>query len=334
MTKKNKGDSRPNDKLALRADFGTVYVKRSPQGHIMRPIKANMLLFEKRGHIYKVGRKWGISNSGYKQLNKAASISIITPQTVSVDGHNLPNPMVERDEVTRQVLTANVRKIGIGYNLVGNIVVIDKTLYYNVYTYFIQSIEAKMDKDEWKYNKQTKKNERVGKMHPNAARIGTKDDKPTIDGKWVFLPTAPPLGLWINYEDEAIKECHKEHTQRQRFGDRIAQTIVERNILKSHPAIAVDQAEPNDKGVAMVTVYSWQHEHGPDEIERMAKQAAGGVQTIEAEVVQEVIKPEPEEEAQAVKETTEEIKEEEAKAEKPPFKGDPATTDPEKEGDK
>lgn len=334
MTNKPSQDNRPEDKLALRADFGTVYVKRTAAGHIMRPVKAEMLLHESKDHIYKVGQKWAITYDGYKQLNKVASVSLITPQKISVDGHDCPNPMIERDEDTKAVLTANVRKMGIGYSPAGNLVVIDKTLYYNVYTYFIQSIQAKMNREEWRYNKQTKRNEKTGKLkHPNAARIGTKDDKPDEDGKWVFLPTAPPLGLWINYRDDAIKECLEEHTQRQRFGDRIAQTIVERNILKTHPGIAANRVDPDNNGIATVTVWGWRHEHGSEEMKQVMRQAEQGATQIKAEVVREVIEPEPEEEAQAVEEAAEDDTEPKAakKKEKPLFEGDPATTDPEKE---
>lgn len=338
---KDKGgniEHRPSDTLQLQTDFGTVYVKRRPDGILMRPIKAVMTLYESRGHIYKVGKKWAITNDGYKFLNKVASISIVTPQKISMDGQEMPNPVVERDPDTKVVLTVNVRKMGVGYSPAGNLVVIDKTLYYNVYTYFIQSIQAKMNKQEWKWDKDAKKSKPTGKMlHPDAARIGTKDDKPKEDkGKWVFLPTAPPLGLWINYTDPAIQECLEEHTQRQRFGDRIAQTIVERNILKGHPAIAIGQVEATGQQYnfkASVTVWGWRHEDDSDRLEQVMEQAERGAKEIKAadvEVVKEVIEPDMEEEAQVVEE---EASENGANTtEKSLFKGSPATTDPEKEG--
>lgn len=328
-------EHRPSDKLKLAADFGDVYVKRRPDGVLMRPVKAVMTLHESRGHIYKVGKKWAITNDGYKFLNKAASVSIVTPQKVSMDGQEMPNPVVERDPDTKVVLTTNVRKMGVGYSPAGNLVVIDKTLYYNVYTYFIQSIQAKMNKQEWKWDKDANKSKPTGKLlHPDAARIGTKDDKPKEDkGKWVFLPTAPPLGLWINYMDAAIQECLEEHTQRQRFGDRIAQTIVERNILKAHPAIAVGQVEVDGQQYnhrASVTVWGWRHEDDSDRIEQVMEQAAAGAKEIKAQVVADVIEPDMEEEAMVVEE--EAVDEgAAAKEPKPLFDGDPASTDPEKE---
>lgn len=328
-------EHRPSDKLKLAADFGDVYVKRRPDGTLWQPVKAVMTLFETRGHIYKVSKKWAITNDGYKFLNKVASISIVTPQKVSMDGLEMPNPVVERDPDTKVILTVNVRKMGVGYSPAGNLVVIDKTLYYNVYTYFIQSIQAKMNKEEWKYNKASEKREPTGKMlHPDAARIGTKDDKPTEDkGKWVFLPTAPPLGLWINYTDAAIQECLEEHTQRQRFGDRIAQTIVERNILKAHPAIAVGQVEADGgkyNHKASVTVWGWRHQDDSDRIDQVVEQAAAGVKEIKAQVVADVVEPDMEEEAQVVEE---EAVDDGAIEKKPAplFEGDPASTDPEKD---
>jgi len=87
-------------KLALAADFGTVYVKVN-NGQIMRPVRATMQLFEKLGHFYAMSGKWDpaagkaekkfpITSAGYTHLNKVASISIMTPPQVIVDGHEQP----------------------------------------------------------------------------------------------------------------------------------------------------------------------------------------------------------------------------------------------------
>ena len=41
-------------KVMLTADFGQVYVKVTKNGQIMRPVRAQMALFKKMGHFYKV----------------------------------------------------------------------------------------------------------------------------------------------------------------------------------------------------------------------------------------------------------------------------------------
>ncbi len=295
LAKPTNGDTR----IALTAPFGDVYIKVTKDGQILRPIKANITLYEKAGHFYSLPGKWNnetrtrdkkfvIASAGYVHLNKVASVSILTPPTVVRDGVEQPNPYVERNPRTRAIDSVIVRKIGIGYSPAGNLVAIDKTLYYNPYTYFIQSIQAKMGKDKWANGKKTDEKE-----SPNAARVGIETEKPDLAGSWVFFPIESPLGLWVNYEDPAIIDCLEEHTQRQRFGDRIAQTIVERNILKDHPAIGVSAVEakvgsvPEQGQRASVDVFGYRHDMGYADLQSLVKQAAKG--QGEAEVKAEVI---------------------------------------------
>ena len=294
-------------KVALAADFCTFYVK-AKGNYIMRPVKAQVALYEKAGHFYKVKDDFALSYEGYKLLNKVASISIVTPQKVMVDEKEQPNPYIERNPKTKMIETVSIRKIGIGFSLAGNVTVIDKTLFYNIYSYFIESVQAKMKKVEWKNGKKTDK-----KLHPDCAIIGTKDERPDKPGSWAFFDTVPPLGLWINYENQAIIDCLNEHTQRQRFGDRIAQTIVERNILKDHPAIGISKVQPQDGGTkgsqkAFATVYGYRHEFGTPQIDEILAQAERGSKMIqaEAEVISEI---EHEEEVEAIKEAEKEEKE-------------------------
>lgn len=309
MTKETKKTEAPKPEkksvVALTADFGTVYIKADKTGAIMRPIKADISLFEKMGHLYSLpGKGWkakgktkkgdpatsqypeegdfegpatrdfSISSAGYTQLNKVAGITILTPQQVVVDGKDRPNPHIERDPETKAITAVNLRKIGLGYSPAGTLVAVDKTLFYNIYTYFIQSIQAKMKRTQWKDGHPT-----GNKEFPDCAIYGTKEKTPEKKGSWAFFPTQPPLGLWINYEDQAIIDCLEEHTQRQRFGDRIAQTIVDRNILKDHPAIGVARvfAKEGQQGwTATVTVYGYRHDAAPADLGRMLTEADKG----------------------------------------------------------
>ena len=293
--------------LVLAADFAKVYV--STYGNeIMRPVRAQFKLSEKKGHYYIIQKKAVISSTGYIQLNKAASVNIVTPKSVIVDGRMENNPHIERHPVTRLVESVAVRKIGIGFSPIGNITVIDKTLFYNIYTYFIQSLQAKMKAKSWdkKANRLTDK-----AKFPDCAFVGTLDDKPE-KGKWVFYPTAEPLGIWGNYEDKAFLECHDDWTQRQRFGDRTAQKICERNILRDHPAIGIDTVEPTGppgQGTAIVNVYSWRHDLTPQNLDDILRQAERG--SKEYDIKAEVVEPSAEEEKKEMEEekkTDEEIK--------------------------
>jgi hypothetical protein len=300
--------------LVLRADFADVYIS-SYGGELMKPVKASFKLSEKKGHYYKIQKKYIISSTGYIQLNKAASVNIVTPKSVIVDGKMENNPYVERHPLTRAIDSVAVRKIGIGFSPIGNITVIDKTLFYNVYTYLIQSIQAKMKAKEWdnKTNRLTDK-----PKHPGCGVVGTRDDKPE-KGKWIFYLTADPLGIWVNYEHQAILDCLEEHTQRQRFGDRIAQKICERNILRDHPAIGVDTVFPEEDGTARVNVYSWRHELNPQNLDDILQQAERGSKEIEIKA--EVVEPDAEEEKterEQETKTEEEVKPKISESEPPP----------------
>ena len=310
MTGKNqeiaKTNDGPSEKIALVADFGTVYIRREQDGSILRPIKGKMTLTEKNGHIYSFQRgKYSITAAGYVHLNKIAGISIVTPRTIVMDGIEKSNPYVERNAKTKAIETVNVRKIGIGYNPAGNVVIIDKSLYFNIYTYLIQNIQAKMKKREWKKVQGGKDIKTDIPIFKNMAEVGTFEDRPieAPDAKWIFLVTADPLGIWINYKHEEVQAIMEEHTQRQRFGDRIAQTIVERNILKDHPAIGISTVAANGEkdtwgnikdAAASVSVYGYRSTMGPMQINEILAKAETGENHYISQ--SETITVEPEEE--------------------------------------
>jgi hypothetical protein len=246
--------------LALTADFAEVYtIVRD--GQLMEPVRGRITLYKELGHLYeqrKGSNDWRITAMGYRYLNRVASISLVSPESVIVDGRAVPNPHIERDSKTKAIESVNLRRMGIGFSPLGAIVVIDKTLFYNVYTYFIQSIQAKMAREA------------------GCAVYGTQDMRPEKAGAWAWYGVEPPLGIWINYESAPILECLQEHTQRQRFGDRMATTILDRNILKDHPAIAAAQvyAKGGEGGVkAMVVVYGYRNALTPRNLSEIMRQA-------------------------------------------------------------
>jgi len=270
--------------IAAKTDFGDVYLK-SLGGQLMRPVKATITLKESLGHLYSFLGKTYITGAGYVILNKVASINIVTPRSVVVDGREENNPYVERNPKTRAIEAVACRKIGIGYGPLGNIVVLDKTLYYNVYTYFIQSLMAKMKRAENQKDKY--------------AMIGTEDKRPE-GSTWVFFETTPPLGIWARYDAKEIQELLEEKIRMERFGERIAQKICERNILRDHPAIGTARVDAT-KGVARVTVYGWRNELEPSDIEEIMVQAEKG-ETKGIEVQRDVIETNVEEVKEAIEE--------------------------------
>lgn len=288
-------------------DFGQIFVRREG-GEILNPFWAKVTLEESRGHINWIKGKFSISGAGYVHLNKVASISLVTPQTIVVDGVAKPNPNVERNPVTKAIETVNVRKIGIGYSAVGNIVVIDKSLYYNAYTYLLQSFQAKMKKGEKREPQQQPAQAAQPPVTP-CAFIGVLADKPK-EGKWTWFVMTEPLGIWVDYEHPAIIDCLEEHVQRQRFGDRIAQKIVERNILKDHPAIGVSQVQielptQKDFAKAIVKVVGWQHSMAAEQVTEISVRAEKGERISGEASQQDIVDADLEEEKATIAEEAE-----------------------------
>lgn len=227
--------------VALQAEFGKVYIQERG-GKILEPIRADMNLDSRLGQLYEQDGKVLVTAAGYWHLNKTAAISIVNAGSVVVDGRQMGNPYIYRNPETKAVEGVAIRKLGIGFAPTGQLVVVDRTLYFNTWTYFLQSIQAKMSRMVWAKNAQSGRFEPTDRRkHPDCAEYGVKDQPPdkARGGRWVFYPIEGPLGVWVNFLDSATLECLKEHTQRQRFGERIASTIIDRNIFKSHPAIAV-----------------------------------------------------------------------------------------------
>jgi len=297
--KLEKRNGQAGDKLAFRTDFAEIFV-RVENGVIVSPVQGKMILKKKEGHLYNIKGSTAITATGYRYLNKVASINLITPKSIAMGGQSLPNPHVERDPKTKAIQTVNIRKMAIGYSPAGNITVIDKTLYYNIYTYFLQSIQAKMKKKFPKdYHDKTKQNTL---MHPDCAKYGSRMDKPSEPegSKWAFYGLEPPLGIWVNYMDPGLIECLEEHVQRQRFGDRIAQTIVERNLLADHPAIAVRKVDPEggyENAIGRVTVWGYRHEFDASKITGIMDQVEKGDKEIDvqAEIINGSVATEEEE---------------------------------------
>ena len=287
----------PETRVVMQADFGKFYTTVRG-GQIMAPIRAEMTLFERLGHIYEQRGKWIITGPGYRHLNKVPSISLLSPTSVVVDGKLVPNPHIERDPKTKAVTSVNLRKVGIGYSPTGNLVVIDKTLFFHPYTYFIQSVQAKMKKGA------------------KGAKYGIEATKPTEPGAWVFFEMQGALGIWMDYTAAEIIDCLEELTQRQKFAERMASTIVERNILKDHPAIGTTQVYPiadiEKYAKANVTVYGWRVADSPQDFGRILAAAEKNIEAsdLEGVIVQKetIIDIEPEIEQEAMAELEEQDK--------------------------
>jgi hypothetical protein len=268
-------NNKKNQNVAIVPDYGKIYVKRNEKGELMKPVRANVTLTTEKNQLYKVGSNWQPTAAAYNYLNKIASVSIVRPNSVIVDGEEKSNPFITRNPQTKIIESVFIRKMGIGYSASGNIVVIDKTLYYHLYTYFIESIQAKMKQVIWKSGKPTKE-----KKYPDLARLGKADNEELENAGWVFYPIELPVGIWLNLDDPVAQDIFAEHTQRQRFAERIADTICNRNILRDHPAIGIASVDPKEfqkknkkQAQTNVMIFSWRNEHSVSDINDMMMKA-------------------------------------------------------------
>lgn len=272
-------------------ETGLIQAPKSVPGAILGP--GGPLLVRKAGHdgaviaavrkvLLKEGqglvafgrgdkKKWELDAEGFRKLNQIAGLNVITPPTVIVDGQEQHNPYYERNKITKAVEMIYLRKIVMGLSPLGNMVVIDKTLVYSNYTYFVEALSAMIQRN------------------PQAGVLGVAEERPKVfkhvPRKWnrdlwngkggyeyledeaeevdapktlKFFHVEGTFGIWIDFTHSAVLELVTAHTQKQKFLSRAAETTILRLCLQEHPAIAAKKVEiemVNKVAQALVPVF-------------------------------------------------------------------------------
>lgn len=212
--------------------------------------KKTFQLRASEGHIYYSGTKDGVKQyaiqaDGYLMMNKFANLTIATPPTVMIDGvlQNNPYPIRTKDH-RRLIELVVVRKIAIGRAPMGNIVAVDQTISFAPYTYFMESL-LKLTED-----------------YPTVAEIRTINSlTPEEKRNFPFYEIDESVGVFIH--DKNNKEYLKalsNHISNQKFGERKAASICERNCMRKHPAFGIRNVQLKGKGsdaYAELPVFSW-----------------------------------------------------------------------------
>lgn len=304
-----------NKSIATLGD-GEVFIKNTPSGGI-KAVRARLKLYEKQGHLAVIQGKAMITATGYNEMNKFAGISIITPEKLTLpSGDVVVNPFPIIDKESGTIDKVWVKKIGIGFSPIGNLVMTSSTLLYDIRMYFIQDLNKKIQ-----YNKS------AGRMCME--QMLTDEEKK----KGMFLPIQGKMGIWVDLENKDILKCMDTYIQNKLFAERKAQTIAERNVLKKHPSLSqvyVDATGPDKNHVGMVDVYGWTHDLTRDDLLKLAKIAEEGkniedykgtkVEVVDANVIDQVgeedlytsrdeeeITPEPEQLPQSTAEPMQQI---------------------------
>ncbi len=230
----------------------TAIVKSTANG-LVKSTLVHVPLSEARGEIWHmgafVGEQWNpkarcaITAAGYNKLNQFGGMSFATPETlVAEDGKPTSNPYFHREK--GEIMYVKCRRIGIGRNAVGNLIAIDLTVTYNIRDYFAQDVFAK-----WTGKKKDATFANWGEIYD--ADAVPEEVKKNGKRKLVACPGGVVLAIDLTKKEAIV--LISEHIGRQKFGERNAWTICERNILKKFYAAA--QLNPNNLTVPVV---SWQ----------------------------------------------------------------------------
>ncbi|MDD3001687.1 MAG: hypothetical protein PHF29_08025 [Candidatus Riflebacteria bacterium] len=247
-----------------------------------------------------------ICAQGFDKANQYAGIEVIRPKTVTIEGgKEVGNPYFEKDQ-NGALVSIFIRGIGIGYNPTGSLAIVDQTVFVNLNTLLVQEVQAKL------------------KYDPTIATLGIQNEKPKefiaysttwnkqsqkkeiagektveVKGAWHFLPVHSNMGYWVNLAHPDIQAAFEGFTQKQRFLERTATTVLKRLILSTHPAIAAKTpiVTCSEKGRerAHIIVYGFRADEGDakkkrEEMEALAAKLSAGEAAADLEVVQTEIK--------------------------------------------
>jgi len=240
-------------------------------------VVAQVELSADRKEILSVGDNTMITAAGYYRMNQIAGISVITPPSVNIPGKgDMPNPYVQVDAHGRIEIIV-VRKMAIGYSPIGNMVVTDETLHFNLPSYLLQDAMSLL-----KYKKTAGTQVKSSYLTEEQKKFGI-----FIPG--IFDPiTNDWLGVWIDFRQDDGQRMLSNHIQRQKFAERIASTICERNVMKKHPAIAKFNVQPVN-GKVIIEVFGVVHDMDRKEINELASTVAEGrVDTRKVEYIRSI----------------------------------------------
>lgn len=238
----------------------TVFVKRNPDMTLQKVRKRSVLrqglkeitTFKVNKRFKNERNEWqdnwvtacDISAIGYRTLNQTAGLHVFNPPTVVVDGRLEPNPCIIVNEKYGKPEVVLCRKVVVGpARDTGNLVASDVMVRLDLRGYLLETLNAKMARGD-------------EKDMEGFAEVGFADDEPDAPGKWKFYSVDEDTGFWFNITHKKFRDCLREHQNRLKFAERIAQTVAERNAYKAHPAMPAS-VELGADGLARVEMVGW-----------------------------------------------------------------------------
>lgn len=233
---------------------GQAFARFDRGGKLVRSVKARISLSAAEGEIYSITayddeknkyKKTNIAAPGYFKMNKVAGVSLVTPPHLILnDGRKVSNPYA--DDEKGEVI---VRKVAVGYSPLGNLVAIDSYIRFDVHTYWLESVLKAIQY------------ENVGEV---VSDLSITNDQRT---DYFFVPIMPGLSAKLNRKHKEFLKLLQERIQLQKYIERRASTIAERNALKKHPLIAAQTVVTTGEGrnrTASVEVFGWKADAGDE----------------------------------------------------------------------
>jgi len=201
-----------------------------------------------------------LTASAYYKANAVAGLSLVTPPHLEIKpGEMVPNPFLVSDE--KGVLVGVwVKKGATGYAPSGGIVTVWTEVHLDLRQYLLEDLVGKMGEN----------GQDIFYVYPESLT-------PEQRAKGVLLPWDFGLAVWASLLNKDVRKALKSHVQRQKFAERIAVTICERNALAKHPAIASRKPDVTQEGTFYIYAKGWlQDTEDADALSRAVQEAEGG----------------------------------------------------------
>jgi hypothetical protein len=242
-----------NEKAMVRADsIGAAIVVKQENGEVVR-ITRNVKLSIEDGTLVKLPMNEKVdgqwlpivipSAKGYMTMAGDAGIVVHHPDTVVIDGREMPNG------ATDSMGRAYFRSVALGYSSTGQPCITDRTIVYDAATYMAQDLLAKACKAEFAslFEMGPLVRDTTGQL------IGAPQAK---DGqRWIGYPMDAQSVLWLDVSKKVVFEWYKEMKQREKTSIRTAQTFADRNAIAAHPGLPAKRKFHTSSAVVPVTTW-------------------------------------------------------------------------------
>lgn len=208
-----------------------------------------------------------ITALGFQKLNNWMGVSFSSPDTLQIGSETVGNPHIERTGKT--INRVATRRIGIGRNAAGVLMAMDLTVTYDLDDYAGSEIF-----DAWKPGYNQKQPQPWGRI------VGDPKSQ-KIEGHERIVELPGEIYLIVDLTNGKVQGLYSQLMQRQKFAERNAVSICERNILKKF----VGTAFADDEGYVNLVHWS-QPDRTRDQMKRIFDKVQKGEVKIEGEDVQ------------------------------------------------